>query len=68
MEVLLAGVELIQAEYFGEVSKGITRVPAQFYFTDLNIVEVGGETHSLELTISPGFPAGPIGPGAPSGP
>ena len=68
MEVLLAGVELIQAEYFGELSKNITCVPAQLYFAELNIGEAGGKTHSLELTMSPGFPAGPIGPGAPSGP
>lgn len=68
MEVLLAGVELIQAESFEELSKDITWVPAQCYFTELNIGEPGGETHSLELTMSPGFPAGPIGPGAPSGP
>lgn len=46
----------------------MTWVPAQLYFIELNIGEGGSETQSLELTVSPGFPAGPIGPGAPSGP
>jgi len=61
-------LQVIQAEQFGELSKDITWFTAQLYLTEINTGEAGGETHSLELTMSPGFPAGPIGPGAPSDP
>lgn len=43
-------------------------VPAQLYFTELSLGKASGVRQSVELTMSPGFPAGPIGPGAPSGP
>lgn len=43
-------------------------MPAQIYFTDLNLSETSSQAQNLELTTSPGFPAGPIGPGAPSDP
>lgn len=43
-------------------------MPVQLYFTDLNLGEDSSQTQSLDLTVSPGFPAGPIGPGAPSDP
>lgn len=58
----------LQTEFFGELSKGFTWMPSQLYFTDLNLGEASSQAQSLELTMSPGFPAGPIGPGAPSDP
>lgn len=49
-------------------SQDIAWMPVQLYFTDLNLGEDSSQTQSLDLTVSPGFPAGPIGPGAPSDP
>lgn len=58
----------LQAEYFGDLSNDITWMPVQIYFTDLNPGEASSQAQILGLTMSPGFPAGPTGPGAPSDP